>query len=133
MWRKAVPVQYGIDKKRGLVITTAWDRLTFAEMKSHQDQLLSDPDFDPYFNQLADLSGVTAQDTSTEEIKALARREVFSPASRRAYLAPKPSIFSLTRIFEAHHSMSEVPSQVGVFQDIIPAWEWIGSPSATQS
>ena len=61
-----MPCRYVIDKERRLVISTAWDRLTFAQAKAHDDQLLSDPDFSPEFNQLMDATAVTAMDMSIE-------------------------------------------------------------------
>jgi hypothetical protein len=121
--------QYVIDRVRGLVISTASDCLTFADWKNHQDCLLRDPAFEPTFNQLVDLTAVTTQDTSSDEIKILARRAIFSSNSRRAFVAPSPSIFAITRVFGAHHSMSQVPTQLWVFQDIASAWEWLGTES----
>ena len=50
-WLPAIRDETVIDKKQFLVINTRWDRLTLAEVKAHQDQLLSDPDFSPEPNQ----------------------------------------------------------------------------------
>lgn len=49
-----MPCRYVIDIEQRLVISTGWDRVTFAEIKAHQDQLVSDPDFNPEFNQFVD-------------------------------------------------------------------------------
>jgi hypothetical protein len=56
-----MPIRYVIDKERRLVLTTAEDILTFAEVKLHQDRLRSDPDLDPTFNQLIDGTTVRAR------------------------------------------------------------------------
>jgi hypothetical protein len=89
------PLKYVINKKRGIVITTAWDRVTFEEARAHQEQLKRDPEFIPVFNQLLDGTGITALQVSTEEAKLLARNSPpFSPSSRRAWVAATPFLFA---------------------------------------
>ena len=46
-----MPCRYVIDIEQRLVISTGWDRVTFAEAKAHQDQLVRDPVFNPEFNE----------------------------------------------------------------------------------
>jgi len=121
-----MPLRYVIDKERRLVRTTGWDRLTFAQSRSYQDQLLNDPDFDPEFNQLVDLSALTGLGMSTEETKLLARRSGFAPMSRRAFVAPDPAVFGMSRLFEAYNEMSEARSQIHVFSDLPSALKWLG-------
>ena len=48
--------QHMIDKRPRLIV-----------MKTHQAQLLSDPDCDPEFKELLDLSAVTGMDISADE------------------------------------------------------------------
>ncbi|HXZ42473.1 MAG TPA: hypothetical protein VEG68_17160 [Terriglobales bacterium] len=121
-----MPLRYVIDKERRLVLTTGWDRLTYAQTKSLQDQLLNDPDFDPKFNQLIDLTALTGLGMSTEETKALASRTVFAPSSRRAFVATNPAVFGMCRLYEAsHHGWGE-HAEVRVFSDRDAALEWLG-------
>ena len=103
-----MPCRYVIDKERRLVITTGLNRVTFAEAKAHQDQLVSDPDFNPEFNQLIDATAVTALDMSVDEAKMIARRAFFSPTSRRAFVATSPSIFGMARLMAAHDEIVRV-------------------------
>ena len=42
-----MPCSYVIDTGKRLVITTACGCVTFAEIRAHQDKLLSDPEFNP--------------------------------------------------------------------------------------
>ena len=81
-------VRYAIYKELRLVVSTASDRVTFADIRSHQDQLLNDPDFDPQFNQFIDTTAVTVLDLSTQEAIAVAQRKMFSCTSQRAFVAP---------------------------------------------
>jgi len=123
-----MPLRYVIDKERRLVISTARDRVTFAEIKAHQDQLLQDSEFDPEFNQLIDTTAVTVLDVSVEEAKTLARRRMFSQTSRRAFLAVSPSIFGMGRLMEVYHHEQ---SQIYVFYDLRSALKWLGVEALT--
>jgi hypothetical protein len=96
-----MPCRYVIDKQKCLVITTAWDRVNFAEAKAHQDELYSDPDFNPEFNQLIDATAVMHIDATAEEIRIIGARSIFSPASRRAIVASHPLIFGIGRMLQA--------------------------------
>jgi len=121
-----MPLRNVIDKERRLVHTIGWDRLTFAQTKSLQEQLLNDPDFDPTFNQLIDLTALTGLGMSTEETKWLAGREVFSPSSRRAFVATNPAVFGMCRLYEACHHGSREHAQVAVFSGLDEALHWLG-------
>ena len=121
-----MPMKYEIDGKRRLVISTASQVVTFAEVIAHQDGLLSDPDFDPQFSQFLDGTGVTALDISSEEARTFARRQVFSASSRRAWVSPNPAIFGMGRLIAAYHELSPSATQVHVFRDSCSAWKWLG-------
>jgi hypothetical protein len=124
-----MPRRYSIDKERRLVISTGSDQLTFAEIKSHQDQLLNDPDFNAEFDQLIDLTAVTSLDISIDEAKIIARRRLFSSTSRRAFVATSPTVFGMGRLMEAYHEMSNAASRVRVFYDLPSALKWLGRES----
>jgi len=88
--------------------------------------LLNDPDFDPEFNQLIDLTAVTSLDISADEARAIAGRKLFSFTSRRALVATSPAIFGMGRMMEVYNEMSEVASQVRIFYDLPSALKWLG-------
>jgi hypothetical protein len=121
-----MPVESFINEERRLVVTTAWDHVTFEEFAAHQDRLLSDPDFNPDFDQLLDGTKVTGLDVSIEEIKALARRGVFSPTSRRAFVTSNPTFFGMGRVAQSYFALAPSPSQVSVFYDLPSALDWLG-------
>ncbi|MGA2859269.1 MAG: hypothetical protein ABSE40_20575 [Candidatus Sulfotelmatobacter sp.] len=124
-----MPVRYVIDKERRLAISTGAGCVTFDEMKAHQDQLLSDPDFNPEFNQVLDGTAVTVLDISVDETKELVRRTMFSATSRRACVATSPAIYGMMRLAEAYHGMSKEPYQFAVFYDLLSALKWLGLES----
>jgi len=121
-----MPFRYVIDKQRRLVLTTGEGIVTFAEMKSHQDRLIADPDRDLKFNQLIDISTVTELSVSVEEAKLLARRAVFSAESRRAVVASDKSVYGMFRLMQVYHELSAGHSHVGIFYDRDEALKWLG-------
>src|SRR5215469_9714893 len=96
-------VRSSIDKLRRLVLTKADGCVTFNDVRSHQDRLLADPEFDPSFDQLVDATAVTEFDITADEARTIARRRIFSPKSRRAIVAVNPHVFGLSRMMEAYH------------------------------
>jgi len=72
-----MPCRYVIDIERRLVLSTGWDRVTFAEMKAHQDKLASDPDFNPEFDQFVDATTVSLLEASPDQLKTIISRRFF--------------------------------------------------------
>jgi hypothetical protein len=121
-----MPCRYVIDAAHGLVITSGWDRVTFADIKAHQDRLANDPDFDPEFNQFVDGTAVTALDISTEEAKLIASRRFFSPRARRAILASSLPILGMARVMQTYTQMAKDREHVAVFHQRDAALKWLG-------
>jgi len=119
-------VHYVIDKERKLVITIASGRVTFAEMKAHQDQLERDPDFRPEFNQLGDGAAVTEVDISADEVRELVGHKVFAQTSRRAWVAPAPAVYGMSRLVSTYQEMLKARSTISVFYDFPSALKWLG-------
>jgi hypothetical protein len=95
-----MPVSYAIDKENKLVVGTATGVVTLDEILESRRQLLNNPDFDPTFFQLGDLSGVTKVDLTADQVKMLAETSPFSPASRRAFVGESLEVYGLVRMFE---------------------------------
>ena len=122
-----MPAEYIIDKKRRVVISTAWGRVTFAEARAHQKRLKNDPDFRPEFNQFLDATGVTALDISSEEAPTLGRNSPhFSSASRRAWVAANPFLFGIGRMIAVYREIAGGTEQLRVFNDREEALKWLG-------
>ena len=128
--RRRTNVRHTIDKERRLILTTAEGRVTFDDIKDHQDRLLVDRDFDESLDQLIDTTAATKIDLSIRDAKVLAERRIVSPNSRRAFVATKPYIFGLGRLMEIYHQ----PFGDGqVFHSKDEALEWIGIEEAKTS
>jgi hypothetical protein len=87
---------------------------------------LSDPDFSPEFDQLLEGSGVTELTVSTNGVKTFTTTNIFSPTSKRAFLAPNPAYFGMGRMAETYNSLRQRPSQIRVFYDLHSALDWLG-------
>lgn len=128
-----MPVRYVIDKERRLVISTGWDRVTFAEVLAHQEQLLKNQDFNPEFNQLIDGTGVTDYALSGNEIRMIANRKLFSPTSRRALVVTSTLMHGMGRMFQAYYEMSKAASPMSLFRDRDSALKWLGVESVDRT
>jgi len=124
---RTMPAHYIIDKERRLILTTGEGVLTFPEIKSHQNRLIADPDFDPTFNQFIDVTTVEKLDLSFEQAKTLARQAVLSRASRRAVVANEKSVYGMFRLMQTYHEGIKSASHVAIFYDRAEALTWLAS------
>lgn len=115
-----------IYKQHRLVLTIEEGRVTLADMLANQERLLSDPEFDPGFDQLSDATLATDTDLSANNIRMLYERKTFSPASRRAVVAPNAFTYGMARMLQSYVELSNNPSQVSVFRDRASALKWLG-------
>jgi hypothetical protein len=119
-----MPAFYKIDKERRLVMSTAFGIITMAEALAHQEKLLKDPDFDPNFGQLLDVTHVTDVELSAPDVRRLALKTVFSPNSRRAILVKSDLQYGLARMFGiVRDGFGE--KGIRVFRKLEDALEWV--------
>jgi hypothetical protein len=119
-----MPCNYHIDEERRLVISTAWDRLTGAEVVDHQRKLQNDPRFERDFSQFLDLADVMEIQIDRINVAELARFDLFSAKSRRAFLAPNPLAYGMSRMFMAFREANG-EEQMRVFTDRHEALRWL--------
>lgn len=110
----------------GVVITRVTASTVFEEIRDHQRALAENPDFDPDFHHLFDLTEVQNLRVSTEEIRNLASTTLFSPTSRRAVVAPRDASFGLSRMYEGFSSLPE--GTLMVFRTRKEALAWLDVP-----
>ena len=94
------------------------------DLMGHQDRLLKDPDFNPSYSQLFDLTHITELQVGPEEVRRLAQRHVFSPTSRRAVVVKDDLQYGLARMFEIHRELAG-ESGIRVFRNLDDALNWI--------
>jgi hypothetical protein len=94
-----MPCKFHIDRDHKLVITTAWETVTGANVLEHRCQLTNDPQFSRDFFQLIDLTQVKEIRIDFLTMATLADDDLFSPRSRRAFIAPHPLAFGMANMF----------------------------------
>jgi hypothetical protein len=125
-----VPVFYKIDKERRLVMSCGTGVITREDVWGHMDRLSNDPDFDPEFSQVLDCTQLTGLDLGPEDMRQFARRNIFSPHARRAFVVRDDVTFGLARMFQIHRELNGEKG-IGVFRTFDEAVDWIhiGNPA----
>ena len=124
-----MPISYDIDKKQRLVTSRLWEVVTNDEVDDHNRRLRTDPDFDPGYRQLIDLSGITEIRITTPKVTAAAQDQYFTPGTRRAFVALTDATFGMARMFATRAEASG--QTVEVFRDRKKAEEWLWSRAQT--
>jgi hypothetical protein len=119
-----MPFSYRIDAEKRRVFTTASGVFTYKEAVTLIKRMGADPEFDPAYTELADLTGIERVEMATEQIAELALMLVFAPESKRAIVAPNPLYFGMARMYESHHEASSGGS-ARVFADMAEAVLWL--------
>lgn len=122
-----MPTDYTIHPEQRLVRSSARNVLTEAESAEHYERMSADPDFQPEFSQLCDLTEVTTLEASTPFLQQLARTSVFAPGTRRAFVASARFHFGLARMLQAFCEFEG--TEVGVFHTVAEAEAWLGVTS----
>jgi hypothetical protein len=119
-----MPAFYKIANDLRLVLSTGSGVFTSAGVLAHQDQILADPDFNPGYSQLLDLTHVTKMDLSAEDICKLAERDIFLPASSRAILVATDLGEGFARLFKMlrEHAGEQ---RIRIFRNLDEALEWV--------
>ena len=106
------------------MISRATGILVLAELADRQKKLLDRPEFDPSYDHLFDLSGVTGvEEIQTSELENLARVRIFSYSSRRAIVAPEDLVYGFSRMYEVFSHSTE--DNFSVFRNEEEAIAWL--------
>ncbi len=119
-----MPATYTIDKGKRLVLSIGTGVLTANDMWTHQKQLVNDKDFDPNFSQLGDFTRVTEIAFTADDVRRFAERSIFSPQSRRAFVATTDALYGMVRMFELLRDVRG-EGQIRVFRDRDAALDWL--------
>jgi hypothetical protein len=119
-----LPATYEIDPHRRLITSRLWGAVTDVEVYDHNEKLRADPNFDPTYQQLTDLSGVTEIGVTTGMINTTSLDQFFEPGTRRAILATDDGVFGMARMFAIR--AESVGQTIQVFRDERQARDWLG-------
>jgi hypothetical protein len=119
-----MPAFYKIDKERRLVLSSGSGALTIEDILGHQERLLNDPDFDSSFSQLSDFTQFTRIEVTGDQVRLAAKKNIFSPHSRRAMVVKNDLQYGLARMFELHRD-SAGEMGIRVFRNLDEALNWV--------
>lgn len=119
-----LPVSYRIDSALRIVFSDASGVLTLKEALTYVERLRADPAFDKGMNQLFDFSTVTDVALDSEQLRTMARANVFGPGVRRAFATVGDLNFGIARMFEA--LLASAQHDLRVFRDLGEARRWLG-------
>ena len=122
-------ISYEIDQRERLVTSRLSGVVTNEEVRDHNEKLRADPEFDPGYRQLIDLSGITEVRVTTPTVSSAAQDQYFAPGSRRAFVAPTDVTFGLARMFALYAESGG--HTIEVFRDRKKAEEWLGIRAPT--
>jgi hypothetical protein len=118
-----LPASYIIDTDRKLVITRIWGAATEDEIFDHGQRLRNDPQFQPDFRQLVDMSELTEIRVGSGLIRNASRNQFFSPGVRRAVVANSEAAFGMARMYAI--ASEEAGQTIQVFRDMSAAKAWL--------
>jgi len=116
---------YVIDSENRLVITSASDVLTAAEAFEHQNHLAADHAFSPELNQLIDFTRLTKIQMDSAELRAITKKNFFSPKSRRAILVNSSYAFGIGRMLLTFRDLAGGKEATQIFRDRENAMRWL--------
>ena len=122
-----MPADFFIDVQQNMVFSKATGVFTYADALRHMDRLQPRPDFRPTMNQLFDGREVTDIPMTSDQVRELAMRTIFSPKSKRAFVIPSDLGFGMVRMFEAYR-LNLGETGIRVYRDIGEALVWLGLP-----
>lgn len=120
-----MPADFHVDAERRVVFSKGTGVLSQADVLDHMDRLMCHPDFLPEFDQLVDFRQLTKVALSSEEVRGLARRKIFSSQSKRAFVVATDLQFGLSRLFATYREF-ESEKGVSVFREMKEALDWLG-------
>jgi hypothetical protein len=98
--------------------------MTNDDVLEHHRSLRNDPDFDPTYRQIVDMSGITDDlvDVATKEL--VSRDQIFARGARRAWVATENYTFGMARMYTV--AANGQGQSVQVFRTRKEAEDWLG-------
>jgi hypothetical protein len=119
-----MPATHRIDPDKKTIFVEVRGVLTFNDLLSDRNRMRNDPVFNPGFDFLMDLRGVTQFYITGDELRALAVDSALDRAVKQAYVVPSDIVFGMARIYSAVSKAD--PDAVQVFRDMGSARAWLG-------
>jgi hypothetical protein len=118
-----MPARHVVDVEQRLVYTTFTGIVTFEDVLQQIAAIRADPNFNPDFHEIVDLSGVSDVRLGYEEFKRIGQLDPFSASSKRAIVIPtNPAVYGVTRMY---HLIENEDPAIKIFRTEKEAREWV--------
>jgi hypothetical protein len=112
-----------LDAEKHLVKVRFDSEVTVQDVLQYLESLKSNPLFDPNFDELVDLTDVTSSEVDFQSAMRLAHSaDPFSWKARRAFVAARPAIFGIVRMYELARGED---GSIAAFHTIGEAIHWL--------
>ena len=125
-----MPALYKVDIEQRWVHTMIWGEGSLADILSTLEKGLMDPEVDPNFAEIVDLTEMTKVNLSDDEIRVLAQKSAFTLSARRAIVTPvNGPVLEFARMYEI---LRELHGETGIriFHTLDEAISWV-APNST--
>ncbi|MEO6035260.1 MAG: hypothetical protein ABIQ35_08400 [Verrucomicrobiota bacterium] len=116
-----------IDHQQRIIFAVWSGIVTHDEAMTAAQSLLADREFNPHYNRVYDVRGVTEAHLTKASLMELAQIDPIYPSERRAVIATSPSIFGMGRMYGLLTGKEEKGS-FRVVANLQQAIDWFNSP-----
>ena len=116
---------YEIDTEKRLVAVSVTGVLSVEEVLAFREEIVRDPRFAAGMSQLCDFSAATAIDVDHTRVRELASWSFHDAPIRMAFVAQKPEVVGMIRMFESYRHLAKVGHVVRIFATRETALDWL--------
>ena len=120
-----MPCDCELDLEHRCVRARGWGVLTFEEALATRHKFLSDPAFEPDFDQIYDGTAITRLPFTAAQVAELARADMFNERSRRAFVAPQSDTSGAVRLYQSYRKVNGGREKIRVFRTLAAAEAWL--------
>jgi hypothetical protein len=115
---------FNIDVKKRVVFVRFGKRLTAVDIRRYAERLRADPEFDPEFSEMVDLTEVEDLELQADDFLKLADQvDCFSAGAWRAFVVQNSVQNHAARM----HKILRIPANMKIFSFVEEARDWIES------
>jgi len=116
-----------VDKKSSIIIHTVTGDITFAQIKSSYEAILSHPDFQDDMRVIWDIRDADASEFDSQEVIRLARYFETQLKHRSkfkvAVIVSRDLEYGLSRMYQV--AAADLPAKIGIFINLEDAKKWV--------
>jgi hypothetical protein len=116
-----------VDKKSSVMIHTVTGKITFEEIKSSYEAVLTHPDFKDDFNSIWDIRDADASKFDSHDVIKIARYFETQTKTRAKYkvavIVSRDLEYAISRKYQV--AAADLPARIGIFIDLEEAKKWV--------